>query len=204
MTGAGRSATLADMPPLLAIIGPSAAGKTTLARRLAGHGISPLPTWTTRPPRPGETPLTSGHWFCDEAAFDAMQRAGRFACVGTLPATGHRYALAVADWRGRIGPVVMVGRATVVEALRRIGAEPVVYAVSVPEATARIRLGARGQSGAELAARVAEQELEAARCRRLASRSFDGRVSAVTLAASVAAAFHADIQSSAIREETSR
>lgn len=65
------------MKPLIAIIAPSGAGKTTLVNKLHKRfGYIPLKSYTTRPPRENDDTDLSSHTFCDmkEAAFFSEQK----------------------------------------------------------------------------------------------------------------------------------
>ncbi|MEJ0073457.1 MAG: hypothetical protein WDN27_05265 [Candidatus Saccharibacteria bacterium] len=69
---------LAADQALFVLIGPSAVGKTTLAKRLADAGLVEVtPSWTTRPRRANEADDFE-HLFCSEEEFDAALAAGRF------------------------------------------------------------------------------------------------------------------------------
>jgi guanylate kinase len=63
-------------PVIFVVSGPSGAGKGTALEWLAGlGGISRVPTYTTRPPRPGERDGTDYH-FVSEPAFFSLYRTG--------------------------------------------------------------------------------------------------------------------------------
>ena len=65
------------MKPLIAIISPSGAGKTTLVNKLYKcFGYIPLKSYTTRSPRENDDADLSSHTFCDmkEAAFFSEQK----------------------------------------------------------------------------------------------------------------------------------
>src|SRR6059058_373133 len=92
---------------LLVLIGPSACGKSTVARALAEQRlVTLLPTWTTRPRRRDEHGNTAGHHFVDEDAFDRLSAQDAFLLEGSHRGLPYRYGLA--------RPVAGQGIATVI------------------------------------------------------------------------------------------
>ncbi len=79
---------------MIAIVGATCSGKTTLARRLVEKGCAHVVSTTTRSDRPGER---HGHdyWFVGEESFQATAEAGGF--VETAEFGGHRYGIARDD-----------------------------------------------------------------------------------------------------------
>ena len=72
---------------LLVLVGPSATGKSTVARALADRGlVTVLPTWTTRPRRRDEPGDTLEHRFVDDARFDRLSARRAFLLEGGHPA----------------------------------------------------------------------------------------------------------------------
>ena len=66
-----------SLAPLIVLSGPSGVGKTTLVDALLGRGTLPLRravTATTRPPRPGEVPGVSYHFWTREQFQEALGR----------------------------------------------------------------------------------------------------------------------------------
>ena len=79
---------------LLVLIGPSATGKSTLARALADRGlVSLVPTWTTRPRRPDEPGDTAEHRFIDTAGFNRLRAERALLAESRLPDLPYRYGL---------------------------------------------------------------------------------------------------------------
>lgn len=64
------------MQRLIAIVGATCSGKTTLARHLAERGCAQVITTTTREPRAGEM-QGRDYWFVDEEYFDALREQGQ-------------------------------------------------------------------------------------------------------------------------------
>jgi guanylate kinase len=168
---------------LLLLIGPSGAGKSALAARLDADGlIATVPTWTTRPMRPDEVDAGSpNHRFVDEATFDALDAAGRFAGVVRLPGLPHRYALPrrLPAIRGRIPTVV--ARAPFVEAIRARFPAGRTLQIERPAGATLLALGARATSIEEVGARLRGAEAERLAGRLLAERVFvnDGSLDAL-------------------------
>src|SRR5262245_1486755 len=81
--------------PVLVLVGPSGAGKSVLAAALARLGVVTVhPTWTTRPPRPGEA--AGGcpeHRFVSDRQFDRLVESGFFCDVARPFGGAHRYGL---------------------------------------------------------------------------------------------------------------
>lgn len=156
---------------VVAVIGPSAVGKSTVVRALQGAGLVRVhPTWTTRPRRRGELPPDVEHRFVTDAVFDAWERAGYFAAVASLPGLPHRYGLPVLT-PSRHGAVdVVVARAAAVPMLARLVPALVVYQIDDDRDRVAARLAARGLSRAEVAARLDSFESERRAGRRIADR----------------------------------
>jgi guanylate kinase len=181
-------------PRRLLLIGPSACGKSTLVRALVAAGIVRLhPTWTTRPPRPGEVEGRCEHRFVDEAAFERLDADGFFLDSVRLFGLPHRYGLPPLPPVGADGIVdTVMLRAPLVERFRQVVGDAVVYQVDAPGDAVRARLAARGASECELTARLADNEREAVLGRRLADRTFRNDGSLETLVAGVAHALVVD------------
>ena len=84
------------MKQLIAIVGPTCSGKTTLARLLVERGCAEVISTTTREQRPGER-HGQDYWFVEPDEFLAMQSNGALieaACFG-----GHFYGVSQAALR---------------------------------------------------------------------------------------------------------
>lgn len=166
--------------PVLAVIGPSASGKSSAVRALAARGLVRVhPTWTTRPRREDERDGTIEHRFVDDATFDRLQADGFF--VDAVPMFGlpHRYGLAhiVPASDGAIDAVML--RAPLVARFATLVTTPLVYQVEDARADARLR--PRRTGAADLTARLADNRTEREAGRKLADRVFvnDGALGAL-------------------------
>jgi guanylate kinase len=137
---------------LLIFVGPSAAGKTTLARALNASGIVDLlPTVTTRPRRPDET-FDADHRFVSDAEFDRLAARGEFIASGAHSGLPYRYGLMAIDADCRLPAVILRAR-HVVRVASAAGRLPLVYQIVTSEELATARLLARGCDPDEVRAR---------------------------------------------------
>jgi guanylate kinase len=175
--------------PFLVVIGPSAAGKSTVVRALVERGVVRVhPTWTTRPRRPDETDGSPEHVFVSDAEFDELERRGFFLDAVALFGLPYRYGLPSIERSAdeRIDAVML--RAPLVgRFVQTFGHAVVVQIEDTPARIAR-RLGARGTSGDDLAARLSDNERERAAGRALADLTFVNDGSPCDLADEIAAA----------------
>jgi guanylate kinase len=189
-----RSHHPAPSRPVVAVIGPSAVGKSTVVRALQAEGLVRVhPTWTTRPRRRGEVPPDVEHRFVTDAVFDAWERAGYFAAVASLPGLPHRYALPVLTPTGRGAVDVVVARAAAVPMLAGLVPALVVYQIEDDRDRVADRLAARGLSAAEVAARLGSFEPERRAGRRIADRVLVNDDQPADLADELARALAADV-----------
>lgn len=165
-----------DLPdrPLLVVIGPSGGGKSSVVRALDGRGVIRVhPTWTTRPRRGDEVEGSVEHRFVTEAEFLRRREAGFF--LHTVQMFGMPYwyglpAILHADEGPAVDAVML--RAPLVALLREHHPDLVVYQVEAAPELVATRLAARGYTGAELAARLTDNETERAAGRHIARRRF--------------------------------
>lgn len=174
----------------LVVIGPSAAGKSTVVRALARRGLVEVtPTWTTRPRRADERAGSVEHRFVDDATFAACERAGLFLDVVRPFGLAYRYGLAVPHPPPPgVVPVVMV-RAAFVGRVARLFPEHLCYQIEDSLERARERLLARG---AALGTRLDGYEDERVAGRALAGWVFVNAGPVGPLVDAVAAALAAD------------
>ena len=78
------------MKQLIAIVGATCSGKTTLARRLVEHGCAEVVSTTTRPARPGERPGRD-YWFVEQDEFLRLQYDGNMVEIAGFG--GHFYGV---------------------------------------------------------------------------------------------------------------
>src|SRR3954451_6553773 len=145
MAGSWPRADAPRMHPMIAVIGPSGSGKSSLVRELDRCGLVRLhPTWTTRPRRADESDGSAEHRFVSEEEFDALEAKGFFLATASLFGLPWRYGLPhVAAPAGERADLVML-RAPVVERVRRqLGLGVVIQVVDEPARVAH-RLRARG------------------------------------------------------------
>lgn len=187
-------------PPVVALIGPSACGKSSVVGRLHRRGLVRVnPTWTTRPRRPEEADGCLEHRFVSDADFTRLAAAGFFLDTARLPGLPHRYGLARLP-SPSAGPVdVVVMRAPLVPRLAARVPRLVVYQITDDIDVARRRLRARGCAGTEIAARLADHDRELRRGRPYADRSFANDGPLADLVDAVATALAADLGAPACR-----
>ncbi|MEO6503309.1 MAG: hypothetical protein ABIQ09_15545 [Jatrophihabitantaceae bacterium] len=181
--------------PLLMLIGPSASGKSTLARALADQGsVTLAPTWTTRPARPDEDGDTAEHRFVSEEVFDQLSAQQAFLVEGSHPGLPYRYGLPRLDGVAGIAMVILRAShvALLASATRR---SPVVYQVCAPARDVAARLAERRTRQAERRLRLEAYHAERVAGARISHRTFlnDGPVT--HLVAAVSRALAADFES---------
>ena len=183
---------------VLAVIGPSGAGKSTAVRALVAAGLVDVtPSWTTRPPRPGEVGRCVEHRFVTDGEFDELERRGFF--VATCPMFGlpHRYGLpAVGEPRAGAVPLVML-RAPHVPVVRRHHERVAVYQVEDGRERVAARLLDRHRDLAELGTRLRDYDAEIALGRAVADRVFVNGGEPADLVAAMGEAIAADFGAAA-------
>jgi len=187
---------------LLVVIGPSAAGKSTVVNELAAAGVVEVtPSWTTRPPRPGELERCVEHRFVSDGEFDELER-GRFL-VDTVRMFGlpYRYGLpAVPLPRSGAVPLLML-RAALVPIVRRQYDRPTIYQVEDGRERVAGRLLARERGLAELGTRLRDYDAEVALGRLEADRVIVNDGDVATLVGAVRSAIAADFSpATAVRQ----
>jgi guanylate kinase len=161
---------------VLAVIGPSGAGKSTVIRNLHDEGLVQVsPTWTTRPPRPGELEETVEHHFVAEAEFAKKQKIGFFVEVVQMFDLPFKYGLSpISEPEPGKVPVVML-RASLLQLFNKYYPNNVVYQIEDDLPKIRERLRARELHGEELGSRLSDYEKEIAFGHKLADRIFINR-----------------------------
>jgi guanylate kinase len=183
-----------NSPSLLTLIGPSASGKSTLARALADLGLVTLvPTWTTRPPRPDEDGDAADHRFVSEEVFDQLSAEQAFLVEGSHPGLPYRYGLPQLDDVPGIPMVILrAGHvALLASAIRQV---PVAYQVCAPAHHVAARLSARGTSEAERRLRLDSYHAECVAGTRISRRTFLNDGPMTNLVAAVSRALTTDFE----------
>ena len=182
----------ASRPLTVAIIGPSASGKSSVVRELARRGVVTVhPSWTTRPRRPDEVAGSLEHRFVDDATFDSLAADGFFHETVEMFGLAHRYGIPpFRPTRDATADLVML-RAPLVDHFRQHvtdRARVVVYLVEGDQQQARRWLVARGCQADDLHARVRDNTAEVEVGRRIADRTFRNDDTIELLASRIAAA----------------
>lgn len=167
------SKTLALQGPVLAIIGPSGVGKSTIVNKLAAKGIVHInPTWTTRPRRPDEADNCE-HIFVSEAEFDALESKHMFLETVTMFGTPYKYGLPAISFKNQIPPELVILRASLVPLFKKYYPGVVIYQIEDILQSIRPRLLARqAETNEPLGTRLTQYEDELEAGRKLAKRRF--------------------------------
>jgi guanylate kinase len=181
-------------PALLVLIGPSATGKSTLARALADRGLVTLvPTWTTRPRRSDEPGDTAEHRFVDTAGFNRLRAERALLAEARLPGLPYRYGLPRLD--GLTGIALVIARAEQIDLLAAAsGLVPVVYQVCAPIQQVAARLAERGTTPAEREFRLARFHAERVAGVQVSDRCFLNNGQITDLVSTVSQALVADFE----------
>jgi len=161
-----------DGMPVLAIIGPSGAGKSTAIQHLHSDGLVYVnPTWTTRPPRPGEVEQGIEHHFVTEDEFETKDQAGYFLETVQMFGLPYRYGLPPINSNSKKVPVVMV-RASLMPLFNKYYPNNIVYQIEDDVSRIKERLDERQQQGEALGTRLDDYNKEVNAGRKLAKRVF--------------------------------
>ncbi len=179
--------------PVLAVIGPSGTGKSSVVRELRDRGLIEItPTWTTRPRRTGEDESDLNHVFVSEAEF-ARQERDRFF-LGTATLFGLPYRYGVPRLRkpppGQV-PVLLL-RAAAIGPLPELYPNYLIYQIEDDAKRVAERLREREQAGEDLGRRLADYASEITSGARLASRRFENRTTVEALAEEIAITMRQD------------
>jgi guanylate kinase len=155
--------------PVLAVIGPSGSGKSSVVRELHRRGLVQVrPTWTTRPRRAEEAHGSVEHRFVSDTRFDLLERAGFFLDTVAMFGLPYRYGMPGPATFGAAATEVVMLRAPLVERFGRFGVDFTVVQIEDTPQRTRARLVRRNLDGAELQARLADNERELALGRAIA------------------------------------
>lgn len=166
----------------LVFIGPSGVGKSTIVRRLVNSGdINMEPTWTTRPPRPGERGTSVEHVFIDRDTFKSHEQNGMF--LETIQVFGLPHWYGVPKLNMAAGVTSIVLRAILIDLLKKHHPEHVIYQIYDDKQTVIDRLREREAGGEDNGDRYQEFDKEVALGKQLAHRSFKNTSIDETIAA---------------------
>jgi guanylate kinase len=156
----------------LVIIGPSGVGKTSLVKALRDKGVvRPIPSWTTRPPRPKENDERIDHIFVSEEDFEQKAKARFFLEEVTLFGLPFRYGLPPIDSTSATGPIpVLLLRAPLVPLLQKHYTNYVIYQIEDSYDRVAERLQDREKQGEKQGERLTMYEKEITAGRAFADR----------------------------------
>lgn len=159
--------------PILIVVGPSGAGKSTVIRRLADDGLVAVnPTWTTRPPRPGELEEGIEHRFVSESDFAKLEADGFFIETARMFGLPFSYGLApVKPSEPGLVSLVML-RASLMPLLSKHYKNTVVYQIEDELETIERRLQERQAAGEPIGSRISDYHKEIALGKKYAKRTF--------------------------------
>ena len=156
------------MKPILVIIGPSAAGKSTIADELQQQKLIHLtPIVTERPQRPGE--LGTNHIFVSKQEFSRRQEKGEILVSVQPFGLPHRYGLEAVKFPvGRVASLIL--RADFLHLLARHYPNQIIYQIEASPEIAAQRLAQRQPT--DIGWRLDDYQRETDAGRRLANRVF--------------------------------
>ncbi|HEY2553495.1 MAG TPA: hypothetical protein VGI64_23270 [Streptosporangiaceae bacterium] len=134
-------------PVVFVVSGPSGAGKGTALEWMTGPGgISRVPTYTTRPPRPGERDGTDYHFVSEQEFFSLYRRGAIFEYTRTYSESYYGSPRALLQDGGELQLAAELdptgfARVRAVSARRVVG----IFITTTRPADLRGRLAARGQ-----------------------------------------------------------
>lgn len=159
--------------PLLVIIGPSGAGKSTVIKRLYDDNLIVLtPTWTTRPPRPGEIELGIEHHFASEKEFAEKLSENYFLETVTMFGLSYRYGLPEIN-KSKLPKVSLVMlRASLIDLFNKYYDNYIIYQIEDNLSNVEKRLLDRKEKGEALGTRLDDYLNEVKLGQKLANRVF--------------------------------
>lgn len=155
---------------VIVLLGASAVGKSSLAERLCDAGVTEAtPTWTTRRPRQGEVDTSYDHHFVSDEEFD--RQSGSF--IEQKELYGNRYAVPFLSQPPQGVEALMVLKPVFMSAFLRHFPATRIYQIEASQDLLPERMRARGQSQADIDARMLLHDSEARDARRFAHVIFD-------------------------------
>lgn len=177
----------------VAVIGPSASGKSSVVRELARRGVITVhPTWTTRPRRGDEVAGSLEHRFVSDATFDQLCDDDFFHETVEMFGLPHRYGMPPHRPAGDGTVDLVMVRAPLVDRFRLHVPGAVIYLIEGDEGQAERWLTSRGCQEDDLEARVRDNTAEIELGRRLADRTFRNDDTVAALADRIEAALGVD------------
>lgn len=176
---------------IIVLIGASAVGKSSIAERLCDSGVAEAtPTWTTRPPRHGETDTAYDHHFVSDDEFD--DQADGF--IEQRSFYGARYGVPFPSVPSEGIVALMVLKPVFIPAFLEHYPAARVYQIEAARDLLPGRMEARGQSQADIEERMRLHDSETKSARQFAHVVFsnDGAIEQTQL--QVEAQIHADRQ----------
>jgi guanylate kinase len=181
--------------PILIIIGPSGAGKSSVVQKLAEEGLVVVnPSWTTRPPRPGELEETTEHRFVSEAEFDKAEREGRFLETVQMFGLPYWYGLAPVQASTPEQVSIVMLRAPLLTLANKHYPSNLVYQIEDDLARIKQRLEQRQAHGEPLGTRLSDYEKEVSLGGHYAKRRFVNNDDITLLANQIRQALQEDFQ----------
>jgi guanylate kinase len=160
-------------PLILAIIGPSGAGKSTIIKQLYDKGLIIInPTWTTRPPRPGEAEEGFEHLFVSEAEFKEKQDANYFLEVVEMFGLPYRYGVPEIMPSTSEQVSLLMIRAPLIPLLNKHYPQHIIYQIEDDLSRVSERLVERQRHGEDMGTRLEDYEKEIVAGRKLAKHVF--------------------------------
>ena len=158
---------------ILVIIGPSGAGKTTVIKRLFDDGLIVLtPSWTTRPPRPGEAELGIEHYFTSEEEFDEKLAHNFFLETVSMFGLPYRYGLPKVKSAKLPKVSLVMLRASLINLFDKHYSNYIIYQIEDNLSNVEKRLFDRKEKGEALGTRLDDYHKEVELGRKLANRVF--------------------------------
>lgn len=164
---------LKSAAPLIVVIGPSGSGKSSAVQELARRGVVEVtPSWTTRPPREGETSSSIEHKFVSEEEFNKQASQGLFLEVVQLFNLPYRYGIPRLQQpkSGRI-PLIML-RANLLPLLPKHYINGTIYQIEDELSKVQNRLRKRQADGEQQGSRLQDYKKEVGLGRQSARRVF--------------------------------
>lgn len=159
--------------PLLVVIGPSGSGKSSAVQELSRRGVVEVtPSWTTRPPRKGETSSSIEHKFVSEEEFNKQESQGFFLEVVQLFNLPYRYGIPrLQQPKSDRVPLIML-RANLLPLLPKHYINGIIYQIEDELSKVEDRLLKRQADGEQQGSRLQDYKKEIELGRQSARRVF--------------------------------